>query len=436
MLCSLGWAEEKQFVAAPTTLPGVIPQMRSAGFWIARHPAPDEPVLAMPGVMALNKRIEHAGLIEDLSAMPKVVLGVKVRKELSAIIDSLKKRVFYGADDKEVPSSWVAGFEREVDAVPDKVNVLFGFIVRTTDLRLLPAAAPLYNELGDTNFDEIQNSTLVAGTPVAVLAHSRDRKWLFVHDAISSGWVATDTVARAAYDVFVRRVKNERTVIVTSARADIFLDKEMTEYETSVRMGTNFVFKAVEPSCWEVELPAMQEDGTVKFVSGFIPKKDGASHPLPFTPRVIYEQAFKLLDAPYGWGDMNEGQDCSRFLQMIFAAVGVKLPRNSAEQAKVGLLLPGFKEELPVEGKMSLLQNKGLGAVTVLALKGHIMLYLGSYNDKPYAIHSVWAYREPMPDGTQRPRYIGKVAVSSLELGAGSFKGSLRERLTGARVIQ
>ncbi len=42
-----------------------------------------------------------------------------------------------------------------------------------------------------------------------------------------------------------------------------------------------------------------------------------------------------MLNQPYGWGDMYGEQDCSRFLQMVFATVGIMLPRDSKDQAQV-----------------------------------------------------------------------------------------------------
>jgi hypothetical protein len=436
-LVGVSWAAEiKVNTAAPGVLPGVTAVMRSAGFWIGRHPSVDEPVLTSGAIDQLNRRWVEQGLVTDLAAVPAVLPGVKVRGMIAAINDGLKKKTLYAADGSSADPSFVAGFDREVDAVPDQVNVLYGFIVKPADQRLLPTDRALTLEAGDIDFDEIQNSVLDAGTPVLVLAHSRDRRWLFVQNAISSGWVLSSNIARSPADVFRRRASVARAVVVTSSRADVFLDKALSEYSLSARMGAVFMYKGLTTDHWEIEAPVADANGEVKFVPAFIPKKDASAGALPYTPRTIYEQAFKLLDAPYGWGDMNGGQDCSRFIQMIFASVGLQLPRNSAQQALAGDALDGFKEGLGAADRAALLVTKALPGVTVLALKGHIVLYLGSCNDKPYVLHSVWAYREPMPDGSQRARVIGRAAVTSLDLGAGSAKGSLLERLIAARIIR
>ncbi len=437
ILCTSGWASDlKVNLAAPTVLPGVSTAMRTPGFWVARHPSPDEPVLGEKAIAGLNRRMVEDGLTVDLAHSLKVIPGAKVRALLATAMESLKKSDLYGEDGQRLNREFIDGFEREADAVAERVDVRFGFILRPADLRLLPTAVHAYLEPGDVDFDEIQNSGLEIGTPVRVLAHSRDRQWLFVQDAISTGWVAADSVARAPFEILSEQAKVNRPVVITSARADLFLDKEMTEYLSAARMGTVFVYKSLSGSCWEVTVPAASPDGQVRFISAYISRKDAASGFLPYTPRVIYEQAFKLLDAPYGWGDMNGGQDCSRFIQMIFATVGLQLPRNSAEQGRVGQMTAGFKEKLTVDQRAAALMSGGMPGVTILRLQGHIMLYLGSYKDKPYVIHSSWAYREAMPDGVQRARLIGRVAVTSMDLGSGSVKGSLLERMVASKILK
>ena len=79
--------------------------------------------------------------------------------------------------------------------------------------------------------------------------------------------------------------------------------------------------------------------------------------------------------------------------------------------------------------------DQASGGITVLYLKGHIMLYLGKTGFLPYAIHATWAYR--VPDGNQDLTYkINRVAVTDLNLGKGSSNGSLLERLKSVRMVQ
>ena len=110
------------------------------------------------------------------------------------------------------------------------------------------------------------------------------------------------------------------------------------------------------------------------------------------------------------------------------------MPRNSKEQAKVGVKLVEFTENTTEQEKLNAFKNIG-NKIAILPMKGHIMLYLGTVDNRIYAIHSVWGYREPTLNG-DRVRVINRATVSDLSLGEGSKKGSLLKRLKGIVLIQ
>ena len=162
----------------------------------------------------------------------------------------------------------------------------------------------------------------------------------------------------------------------------------------------------------------------------YIKKSDINQGFLKYTPRNIINQAFKLINTPYGWGGMFGEQDCSKFLYEIFSCVGIYLTRNSTVQSKVGDIILDVNEngEITDEEKLLFINNNCIPGISILRLSGHIMLYLGSINEKPFVIHSIWAYREKLP-AQDRVRVINKVAVSDLSLGKDTKKGSLLERI-------
>ena len=70
--------------------------------------------------------------------------------------------------------------------------------------------------------------------------------------------------------------------------------------------------------------------------------------------------------------------------------------------------------------------------MTLLRLKGHIMLYLGEYDGRPFVIHATSGYRRKT-GRSERAAALGRVVVSDLSLGAGTSKGSLLERVVDIR---
>ncbi len=142
-----------------------------------------------------------------------------------------------------------------------------------------------------------------------------------------------------------------------------------------------------------------------------------------------------MLNTPYGWGGAHGQQDCSQFVQEVFATVGLALPRNSSEQAHVGSLVARFEPKDSDDKKLDAILARAVPGTCLLHMKGHVMLYIGSVAGRPYAIHDVWAYREPAPDGADVLRIINRVAVTDLWLGDASRIGSLLHRLKSIRAL-
>ena len=422
--------------AAPSELPGVTREMKTAGFWVARHPAPDQLIMKPTDIAKFNARTRGAGLTEDVAGFPATYDGAKLKSEIVNMIDGLRGRKLYQqntqpADDPFYdPPVGNIGLE----TLPASVPVRFGFITRAADERLLPTGSALNAQPGDVDFDELQNSSLEVGTAVAVLHATQDGRWFFVHDTFASGWVEAERVALVSQPDFIAHLKRRNIVVVVGPKADVYLDGKMTKHLAAVKMGARFVLKNAVGPVVEVILPERQDDGNVQMMPGFIAREDVSIGYQPYTARAVYHQAFKMLNAPYGWGDRYGEQDCSRFLQMVFATFGIDLPRNSGSQAKTGRSVAEFKPTTPTDKRLNAILGSSPG-LTLIQMKGHIMLYLGGVDGQPYAIHAIWAYHEKAPDGKERSRLLNRVTVTDLDLGKGSEKKSLLERTLSVREI-
>jgi len=183
-----------------------------------------------------------------------------------------------------------------------------------------------------------------------------------------------------------------------------------------------------------VNVPVMSADGVLAVKEAYMNAEDVNTGDLPFTARNIYKQALMMLNQPYGWGDMYGEQDCSRFLQMVFATVGINLPRDSKDQQQVSNSTVDFDQKSNDDVKVAAIARSP-AANTLLAMKGHIMLYLGMINGRPYAIHDTTGYKHTV-DQKEVSYAIDRVIISDLSLGEGSHKGSLLRRLTRTVTIE
>jgi len=431
--------QEKLYYAAPTLIPNTQLQMKTAGFWISRHPFPNKVILTPEEIRVLNNRTENElKLITDITKIKSLYSGKELVSALRKPLNYVQQEKLYQADGKKADLKFYHRIEEGMGLgiAQNGSEVKYGFIVHYADQRVLPTEEGLYAQQGDIDFDELQNSSFDVGTPLTVLHTSPDGKWCYVVSPSSSGWVRTDEVALCNREEFNRYLKQTDFVVVISPKADIFLNPVLTDYYDYVRMGTRFpAIKNTESSIVEVIVPFRLSDGSLSQKTAYLHREDVNFGYLSYTPRTIIEQGFRLINTPYGWGGMYGEQDCSEFLQEIFATVGILLPRNSSVQSKVGVLVGEFDKKSSGEERLRLLSEKAVGGITVLYLKGHIMLFLGIVDGKPYAIHAIWAYRQHSGFEKDYIRVINRVAVTDLSLSKGSPKGSLMERLVTVRKI-
>ena len=418
-------------------LPHTTSEMRTAGFWVSRHPDSDAVILSSEEVTRFNQKIrEELKLTKDLSARPSVMSGEELRATLRKTLDDLQARGLKSLDGKKPSPAYWSGARQAMnsDAISSEIPRQYGLIVRYADQRFLPFEEGLYAQAYDVDFDELQNSALDIGTPVVILHRSLDGKWVWAESSTSVGWMKAKNVALATEDQ-VKPFWSTPFVVVTVPKGDIYLNRAMTDFYGSVLMGARLPLMRLDGDFAEVTFAQRKLDGSVELVPGFVAAEQVHEGYLPYTPRQILLQAFKMLDQPYGWGGMYGAQDCSRFLQEVFAAVGIELPRDSRNQIQVGTRLIEWEAGAPGADKTLVLTDFAVGGITILGMKGHILLYLGTIDGQVYAIHSVWAYRQPGL-GKDDIFVLNRVVVSDLSLGEGSKRGSLLERLNAVKIVR
>lgn len=434
---------ERLYPNAPTLLPGVEAAMNTAGFWIGMNPAPDGVILDREGIERLNASIEAQKLVRNLSSLQPMT-GADLKNEFAGTVAWIGKSNTYRSNGKKVSKRFIDPLVSlmNVAAIPENVEPRYGFTVRAADMRVLPTDVGLFDSPGDIFIDNLQASSLEPGTPLAILHHSRDGAWLYAYTDLLSGWIRAEHVAIANGDAFRARYRNPSMLLVTASKAELYEDKGLTRYIGSARMGTRLAAGYVTDATGTT-VPAetrmllladRDETGSYREKIAWVESAKVSDRLLPYTPRTMYRQAFALLNAPYGWGGTFGEQDCSQFLCEIFATVGITLPRNSTKQARIGMPVPGFAANDGDDQKTIELSSSALPAATILRLPGHIMLYLGTVDGKPYAIHSTWAYKE-MRGWKEITRLINRVTVSTLELGDGTKKGTHLHRITDARIV-
>jgi hypothetical protein len=402
------------------------------------------------------------------------VTGRKLKSIIQSFSNSLMKRNLY-VDRVKLTKEYYTELMKIVDfkKIGDEVPVRFGIVVKNTSQRVIPTSDVLVlGKNGSVHFDRNQMSSLECATPVVILVKTTDKKWLYVRSSHTEGWVPTDSIAFCTRADVARwedpSALSGRFAVVVRMKAPIYLNEAMTDYYGWLPMGN----KLVMSKDGQLFMPMRGVNGRLVEQQVYVQPEYIHEGFVPYTSRNMLNLAFEMLNAPYGWGGMYGEQDCSSFLMKVFAAAGVLLPRNSAQQGNTGMTV--FTKNTAVLPATDMTSFFGVPGSTLIQFPGHVMLYIGSEQGKPYVIHAMWAYVEedtaveeeiveavaaqdnstvdasteelaeaivtenadPVP---KRPKLIvrspARVVVSHLELSPASEDGAYYERIANVRNI-
>jgi len=452
---AIGLGCTPQVLIASHLLPNVSPGMEKPEFWIKKIQNPGRLLLTPGEIRKLNE--------ENLKREDLFLCRVKDLKEdwmKEEILTLLKEdwegfgrteEIRYGRYGYPLEESFWNELKKNLDqeALKERNRMLFGLIVKRTDIRVFPTEELSMSTHANYEFDRFQHSSISPGSLVGIYHFSKDRLWAYVQTSFIRGWIRTTALAIAkGKNKAVDYEETKERWIITGNFVKVFGDPSLHQIIFLAQMGTTFPILSlaytttqqglpektgINDQCYIIKIPFREVDGELTFRKGDIPKDEDIHQGfLPYTQENLARQAFKMLHQPYGWGEMFDARDCSRFIMDIFATFGILMPRNSKFQARIGISL-GQVEGMTIKKKQRVL-DRAIPLATTLRLPGHIMLYLGKDKGKYYAIHNIWGIQKAGWFGPVTEK-IGKVVVSDLSLGKSGPHQSLLHRITDIQII-
>ena len=378
-------------------------------FWISRLKYPDKVIMITSQIKQLNRETaEVKKFIFPPQNFTASYSGDWVREKLTKLQIFLSEKAFYTEYGDLISGTLAKALQvnNNIVAVPDSITTRYAIVVNYANHRVSPTQQTLLKEPQQRYFDRNQNAALDIGTPLAILHQSADKKWYFALSPSSYGWIAAEDIALTTRKKMLAYSQSKNFIVTINPKNVLWINHL---YDDFVRMGVRLPYIGRLGTSVQVQIPKRDNKGELLLRTALIKRSDVHQGYLDYTQRTIITQAFKFLNAPYGWGGMFGEQDCSKFLQEIYSTVGIHLPRNSGEQAKTGKVLIEFQGD--TDKRITALTHKGIPGATLLHLPGHIMLYLGTYEGVPYIIHTVWGAIEG-----QNP--IAKTAVTAVHFKA------------------
>lgn len=276
-------------------------------------------------------------------------------------------------------------------------EVKYGIINERVNLRAYPTSYKVGNYKGD-NIDRFQESALYFGEIVIILNESMDSKWFLSISRDYIGWIEKKKVSL----INKEKIKSYLQGVRIIAKGNMRVKTCAKNFE--VPLGSELFVKDFRKGYKELYLSGFKSN---KIILDSKQQFDTSYEELKVEN--IFKVAFRILNEPYAWGGKNGNRDCSSFVRDVYRVFGLELPRNASEQLKMdGVKVIDVSEYDSVK-KLSILDEVGIGMP--IYMKGHVMIYLGSYKETGFIIHDSLAfYNEEKVVGG------GKIQVSSLEV--------------------
>lgn len=279
----------------------------------------------------------------------------------------------------------------------------YALVLHRSNLRTFPNKDLVTDDPFAYKTDWHQESTIDLGT--AVVCGAQVGAWYFCLTPLYWGWLHADDLAFCDKNT-AQDYATSRPRILTLASRGYFA--VAPDQRLLTQMGTTLPLIRSDAKGHWVKVPLSKADGTLLITSALIPAEteDFSIFPLPAQKSTLIQQAFLMLGEPYSWGGSCMGifgRDCSRFLKDAYATLGFILPRNGNQQEQVCEPVLDLRA-IPdtAKRKAAIIAEGEMG--DILAMPGHVLLYLGHDKGEPYVLHST---------GGQ----IMQVVVSTLNIG-------------------
>ncbi len=401
------------YLRAPETLPWILPEMNTPGYWIARAKNPDAIIMTPSEIRTMNdnyvRRITSPdpfgglppeikpdlfywwpGLVTftpDLHDLGPKAVADTVKYRLHAELAFLRSMKFGNALAVEYSEKDLAAIENNMalDQVGDAVTVRDGIAVRNARLRnntsFFPEQVGMM-QTGKSRWDGWNIGIVKIGTPVAVLHRSRDGEYLFVLSDLAYGWVRSEDIAFGTRKDIEAFASAEPFILCTGDRVNFYSEEECRYAAGWFGMSARLpLVSAGNPR--QVRVPVRKTDGSFAVETAWLAKNAPVSVGLlPYTRRNIIETAFRLIGATYDWSGAWYGRQHETTYQDIFACFGFKLPNYAALFSFYGDDREVIRPEIgKVRQYEAILKHEPF--ITIQNCGAHAQILLGDFNGMP-----------------------------------------------------
>ncbi len=285
-----------------------------------------------------------------------------------------------------------------------------------SSLRNFPTHKPAFKDPSIAGegfpFDYIQNSGVHANEPLFVSHYSKDGSWVYVFSAYATGWLRAYEIAYLPQS-HLDKYMQAKQVVLMSDSYPIYDLKGRFVFKS--RIGMRLPLISVDKDSYIALAITSGRNQRAIYTKVRVSKSVANGGTLNLNSNNLSLIGSEVFDSKYGWGGLYEERDCSSTLRDMYSAFGIWLPRNSTQQSKIGkkIDLSMYTDSIK---KLEAIKVQGKAFETLLYRKGHILLYLGTYEDKVLVMHNMWGVKTKKNDIYGR-KIVGKTVISTLSIG-------------------
>ena len=326
----------------------------------------------------------------------------------------------YGENLQPLKPSWFKKMLRQANFKQFGKVSRYGITLHFTSLRNFPTHKPLFrdpNRAGEGfPFDYLQNSAVHANEPIYISHYSKDRAWTYIYTSYASGWVPSYSIAFMSKK---QRKKWKKAKPVYLLKEKVALNDTNGHFLFYSRVGMRLSFLKKRGLYTYARAVAPGAFNKPTFVTIHFKHKDVTIKPLRLNAKNLTKITKGVMHSNYGWGGLYEERDCSSTLRDIYTPFGIWVPRNSRQQSKVGKIIS--LKGLDFKEKEKKIIDEAIPFETFLHRRGHIMLYLGTYEDNIMILHNMWGIKTVNDNDEEGRIIVGKVVISTLDIGSEQY---------------
>ena len=322
----------------------------------------------------------------------------------------------YGENRRRHGAAWIRELALNAELLRYPNAFFAAITIDNSDLRVLPTHKPYFYDANTDRgypFDRLQESSVAPNTPVFVTHVTRDKAWVLAETPYAVGWISARNIARVDGRL-IERWESGRYAVIIKDKTSVY--DEEGRFLFKAPLGSVFPRLDENEESLKILVAVADQNGRAFMKTAVLPKDRVAAKPLVLTTFNIAKLANELINESYGWGGLYQNRDCSAMVKDLFAPFGLWLPRHSADQAREGGSYIDLQNLSSAE-KEAMIIKKGIPYLTLIWRRGHIMLYIGSYQGRVLVFHNMWGTRTRDSWGRETKKIVGHAAITTLHPG-------------------